>query len=386
MRSSWIPQAAATAVVFLARLASGLNIIINNDDGWATANIREFYKALNEAGHNAWIVAPVSPQSGKGGTTVFTTEPRLTAPGLYNSVPAGAPSFGTDPNDSHIWYYNGTPAAVTFFALDYVIPRYWNGTKPDLVVAGPNEGGNTGAFLYTLSGTIGATYSAVERDIPAIGFSAADGIRRPYTEVNDTAPGGLDPATITGRLGAKLVQQLADNAKGKRLLPSGYGINVNYPKITSLEDDSCIDPPFIQTRLTGDANVDLANYDESTGLFTHGGINNSPGLNTCINGDCSLPGEAKVVKTCQSSVSIFTVDYDAPNCQGSTPARTVLQPLVRFLDGTGGDSDSTGGRSSNTTQRGPEVPIATGAAPGFMRHEVSVFACIVATVVLALLS
>ena len=43
------------------------------------------------------------------------------------------------------------------FALDYVVPKYWNGAKVDLLVSGPNFGNNPGSSLYTLSGTIGAT-------------------------------------------------------------------------------------------------------------------------------------------------------------------------------------------------------------------------------------
>lgn len=158
--------------------AEALNIIVNNDDGFGAANIREFYRLLNAAGHDAWIVAPVDNESGKGGTEVFTTEPKLTRPSEYNIVPAGAPSFGTDPHgmglrrldckrlyltscsDSHIWYYNGTPATCTFFALDYVVPKFTNWTKVDLLVSGPNFGDNLGPFLYTLSGTIGATYDS----------------------------------------------------------------------------------------------------------------------------------------------------------------------------------------------------------------------------------
>lgn len=35
----------------------------------------------------------------------------------------------------------------------------------DLVVAGPNEGGNAGPFLYMLSGTMGATYISVYRGV-----------------------------------------------------------------------------------------------------------------------------------------------------------------------------------------------------------------------------
>lgn len=46
-----------TAAPSLLPVASNaLNIILNNDDGFASANIREFYRLLKAAGHNAWIV------------------------------------------------------------------------------------------------------------------------------------------------------------------------------------------------------------------------------------------------------------------------------------------------------------------------------------------
>ena len=90
------------ALALLPTASNALNIIVNNNDDFGSAHIREFYRLLKAAGHNAWIVAPVDNQSGKGGTEVFTTEAKLTAPSEYDIVPAGAPSFGTDPNDSHI--------------------------------------------------------------------------------------------------------------------------------------------------------------------------------------------------------------------------------------------------------------------------------------------
>lgn len=108
---------------------------------------------------------------------------------------------------------------------------------------------------------------------------------------------------------------------------------MNYPEITSLENADCIDPPFIQTRMTGGAEVDTAVLDPATGLFSYGSIV-SAGANTCINGDCSLPGETTVVGSgCFSSVSVFTVDYDAPN-PGSKRVRKVLEPLVRYQNAT----------------------------------------------------
>lgn len=228
-------------------------------------------------------------------------------------IKAGAPSFGRDPFDDHIFYYNGTPNTQVFVALDYVLPKYANFSTPDLVLAGPNFGLNLGPFLYTLSGTIGATYAAVERGIPAIAFSGGYSVQTSYTWLNSsgTAAGLLDPAVIYGRLSANLAQAFITKANGGRVLPLGYGVNVNIPLITTFKDSSCANPPFILTRFTGGALEDKAVYNETTGLFTFQNIA-PPGANTCINGDCALPGETNVLTGCQSSVTFFTVDYDAP--------------------------------------------------------------------------
>ena len=53
----------------------------------------------------------------------------------------------------------------TFFGLDVIVPQVLGNETIDLVVNGPNEGGNLGPFLYTLSGTMGATYAAVYRGV-----------------------------------------------------------------------------------------------------------------------------------------------------------------------------------------------------------------------------
>jgi len=254
-------------------------------------------------------------------------------------VKAGAPSIGPDPADSHIWYFNGTPSACVQVALDYVLPRYTNLTTFDLVLSGPNYALNLGPFLYTLAGTLGATYTAVERGIPAIGISGAYGVQTPYFWVNETTAAGLkDPATIMAQLSANLAQQLITNvakAGGGRLLPLGYGINVNIPLITSFKSDNCTDPPFIQSRLTGGAVVDLALFNETTGLFSYEDDIN-PGVNQCIHGDCSLPGETDILKRdCQSAVSVFTVDYDAPIggvCSSGPDVRSLLFPLVQYAN------------------------------------------------------
>ncbi|KAK3171259.1 hypothetical protein OEA41_003343 [Lepraria neglecta] len=361
------------ALALLPTASNALNIIVNNDDGFGSADIREFYRILKAARHNTWIVAPVDNQSRKGGTKVFTTEAKLTAPSEHDIVPAGAPSFETDPNDSYIWYYNGTPAVCTFFALDYVVPNYWNGTKVDLLVSGLNFGDNLGPFLYTLSGTIGATqvlyypttrhlptdillsYAALERGIPGIGFSGGNDAQRGYKEVNATTKSGYpDPATIDAQLSVDIVNQLAKNGNLEQLLTYGYGISVNCPEITSLTDSSCVNPPFFQTHMTGGADIDTAVLNETTGLFDYGTATaaQSRGANVCINGDCSLPGETVVVNGgCYSSVSVFTMDYNAPKCAGRANVRPLLQPLVQFQNSTTNSTASSKKRSLRRSSR-----------------------------------
>ncbi|RDL41278.1 SurE-like protein [Venustampulla echinocandica] len=365
MRFSQLTSALVVAAVGSSAV-NGLNILISNDDGFGTANIREMYKAVKAYGHTVWIVASVTNQSGAGGTAIYTTERNLTIDSEFGIVKKGQPSVGADPNDSHIWYYNGTPSACVQVALDYVLPRYANFSTPDLVLSGPNYGLNLGPFLYTLAGTLGAAYTAVERSIPAIAFSGGTSVQTAYYHVNTTTSAGLkDTATIYGELAANLAQQLITNVAkkgGGRLLPPGYGINVNMPFITSFTNDSCINPPFIHTRLTGGADVDEAVYNSTTGLFTWGNVV-PEGANTCINGDCSLPGETDILNAgCQSSVSVFTVDYDAPlACHASPDLRGDLAPLVQYANSTikVGGLDGTSSVTNGTAVITAATPTST---------------------------
>ena len=196
-------------------------------------------------------------------------------------------------------------------------------------------------------------YAAVERSIPAIAFSGGNGAQRSYLEINKTTPSGHpDPATIDAQLSVEIVNQLAKKGDKSQLLPFGYGINVNYPEITSLQDSKCVKPPFFQTRMTGGAEVDTAVLDEKTGLFSYGSVTPA-GANTCINGDCSLPGETTVVDSgCFSSVTVFTVDYDAPSCGGAKHVRQLLEPLVKYENST---KNSTKSSSKRSVRNGPKL-------------------------------
>lgn len=83
-------------------LALSLNILMGNENGFASANLREFYRLLKSAGHDVWIVAPATDQSGQGERFTLSTSPTLTTPSDFKLIPAGSPSHGRDPTDLQI--------------------------------------------------------------------------------------------------------------------------------------------------------------------------------------------------------------------------------------------------------------------------------------------
>ncbi|KAI0637274.1 5'/3'-nucleotidase sure [Trametes polyzona] len=285
-----------------------LNVLLTNDDSWASANIRATYTALKADGHNVLLVGPAVQQSGKGGTFVLPTT-NITAPGgEFASIPVGAPFFGQDSQNADLFYFNGTPSATVVFGIDIVAPKHFGSAPIDLVVSGPNEGQNNGPFLYTLSGTIGATYTAVERGIPAIAFSAGNSTHRSFTTNTGDAN---DPANLAAKVVADLVRALSDkvNVTQERLLPLGIGLTVNIP--TFGPGNNCTAPPFTFTRLTGGATVNQITLDPTTGFPVSKDLE-ARGINANINGIREDPGETPTSAECETAVSVFAVDYDAP--------------------------------------------------------------------------
>ncbi|KAK0750304.1 survival protein sure-like phosphatase/nucleotidase, partial [Schizothecium vesticola] len=255
------------ALAAVGTTVQGLNILITNDDGFASANTRELYKELTALGHSCYVVAPPTDQSDVNECDLFTTSPVLLSNSQWDFVQAGAPSLGPDPHDDHVWYFNGTSTAQVIVALDYILPTFGTFHSPDLVLSGPNFGWTVGPFFYTVSGTVGAAITAIERGIPAIAFSSGNDMPVPYTWVNASTKVGLrDPATITARLASTLVETLVQKANGGPVMPRGYGMTVNFPFITSLTNGSCLNPPYVLTRMSP-ALLGKAVFNHKTGLF-----------------------------------------------------------------------------------------------------------------------
>ncbi|KAI7003950.1 hypothetical protein KC355_g8962 [Hortaea werneckii] len=127
----------------------------------------------------------------------------------------------------------------------------------------------------------------------------------------------------------------------------------------NLGDASQADDGEYPTRLTGGAVTDIAAYNETSQTFHYEPIVPEGGINACINGDCSLPGETEVVEdSCYGAVSVFTVDYSAPLGDATTDIRQRLTPLVSFQEGSN-DTDTSATSSSSA------APGSTSAAGGY---------------------
>ncbi|KAK0660871.1 putative acid phosphatase [Cercophora samala] len=362
MRSYAFVAAAAA----LLSSVEGLNILITNNDGFGTASVRELYRQMTSLGHNCYVVASVTAQTGAGLRAEFTTNPRLDADGDWGLVKAGAPSLGTDANDNHIWYYNGTATAQVLVALDYIFPTVCGLEGPDLIISGPNSGSNSDAFLQTLTGAMGATYVAIERGIPAMAFwTGNDAIV--YSSLNSSTKAGLqDPATISARLASNLAQAFINKANGDRILPEGYGVTVDLPYITSETSDECTNPPFVLTRATQDVGLKVA-YNHKSGVFNR--MQTDAGYKQLEN--TNIVGT--VAPKCLSAVTVFALDNDAGHrrqCFNVADVTAIIPVLVH----TNGTDPFTGGLGANASIAGntsSQTPTPVGTPPPSVQTAVT---------------
>lgn len=293
----------------LITVTFGKNILLTNDDGWTSTDIRTLYRDLKKAGHEVIMVAPVSQRSGFAGQFVVPSSNKLETDGEFGYVKAGAPAWDYDRkvNDTNIWYFNGTPSSVVAFAFEYLLPTKFPDTTIDLVVAGVNQGPNLSPGFYTASGTNAACYSSIYRGYPAISFS---GYAYQYNNTffkDSMDTDDMNPANIYSKLSIELIEKVLDSG-----LPELTGLNVNFPAAGHL-NENCTDPEWVKTRVLK-SNIFSQNlqYDTETESFA---VKYSTFQNIetdCKNGDsvCGLDGEFDVYnkQNCQTTISVFTVD------------------------------------------------------------------------------
>lgn len=162
-------------------------ILVTNDDGITAPGMRALIAVAEELG-DVIVVAPDSPQSGKGhAITVNNT--------LYiNKISETEYSC------------SGTPVDCVKIAVHEIFKK-----KPDLCISGINHGSNS-SINVIYSGTMSAAVEAGIEGVPAIGFSLAD----------FSWHANFEPTKAYVR---QIIETVLENK-----LPEGVVLNVNFPK------------------------------------------------------------------------------------------------------------------------------------------------------------
>ncbi|KAL9619944.1 MAG: hypothetical protein Q9160_005501 [Pyrenula sp. 1 TL-2023] len=264
----------------LLPVSRAVNIILSNDDGWAELNIRTFYYSLTTAGNSVVISAPADNKSGTGSTDQTPT-PRTT-PCEFNSCPANSPAEGYNASQPNFNYVNSYPATSMRYGIQTLSGKFF-ANSPDIAVAGPNVGANTGGTTL-ISGTVGAATEAAKEGVPAIAFSGSSGSQIAWTTI---------PVPNYSSVYADLSTNVTDTLVGtaKPYLPTGTWLNVNYPNVgNSGACSSTRNVRFVLSRING------------------AGSGAAKDVATC-NNNGRLPTESSVVaktsgSTCYASISV----------------------------------------------------------------------------------
>lgn len=179
-----------------------MRILITNDDGIMAPGLKVAEAiAAQIAGPDGevWTIAPATEQSGVGHCISYVTPMRVEQHGPRRYAVAGSPA-------------------------DCVMAGIFDVMKdcpPDLVLSGVNRGHNVAEdTLY--SGTIGGAMEAALHKFRAIAMSQYYG-----PDNRDIA----DPFEAAVQHGARIVQQLLDNAKWEEAGRYGVFYNINFPAV-----------------------------------------------------------------------------------------------------------------------------------------------------------
>lgn len=133
-----------------------MRVLVTNDDGVESPGIVVLTKALAEAGHDVFVVAPASDLSGAGASIgpLHRSEPIPVAERHWDELP-----------DVPVLAIERPPATAVYLACLGAF-----GARPDVVASGINPGANTG-HLVLHSGTVGAALTAAGLGVPALAVS-----------------------------------------------------------------------------------------------------------------------------------------------------------------------------------------------------------------------
>ena len=129
-----------------------MKILVTNDDGVGSPFLHELIFALKAAGHDLYVVAPVSEQSWTGASKTRNRPVKSAAADRGFGVPT--------------WIVDGTPSDCVNIAIAHLLP-----TKVDGVVSGINVGFNCTLGFIIASGTVAGAWEGALHGLPAVAVS-----------------------------------------------------------------------------------------------------------------------------------------------------------------------------------------------------------------------
>lgn len=129
-----------------------MKLLVTNDDGINSVFLHELVFALNSAGHELFVVAPLTEQSWTGASKTRGRPVQSTR---------AEQGFGCP-----TWTVDGTPSDCVNIALAHLLPR-----KVDAVVSGMNVGFNCTLGFVIASGTVAGAWEGALHGLPAMAVS-----------------------------------------------------------------------------------------------------------------------------------------------------------------------------------------------------------------------
>ena len=233
-----------------------LNVLLSNDDGIFAPGLAALAAAFLADGWRVFVCAPDGERSGASHGIVIA-RPIIAAPVVLEGFGEAVPAFKCD----------GLPGDCVRLALLELCTE-----RPDMVVAGVNDGWNVGKDVH-YSGTFGAAMEAAFCGVPSIAVSAQHPSPAQYQYA----------AELAARLARKLV---------KDPLPLPSVLNVNIPKCDAGQIQGLVEAPLTNFRYT-DYHTKLEHTRGRTAYWLRGDIvreSATPGGDL----DCLLRGYATV--------------------------------------------------------------------------------------------
>ncbi len=189
-----------------------MKLLLTNDDGIDSAFLHVLIRALREAGHDLFVVAPKTEQSWIGAAKSRHRPVRSARAARDFGCPA--------------WTVDGTPADCVNIALAHLLPA-----APDAVVSGINIGYNASLGFILASGTIGGAWEGAAHGLPGIALSqhlapdVFEQLRLARGRPDDA--GASATLAATARRAAALVPELARATPPRSFIV--HNLNFPYP-------------------------------------------------------------------------------------------------------------------------------------------------------------